>query len=265
MAAVQMTLLQIVQTIMSGLSLDRVNSIQDSEQALQVANIVQDSFYDAVANRHWPHLKQLLVMQDTTDATNRPNYLKLPEGIQEASEVFYNVKTDPTGDNRFVMITYLTPEKFLMKVAENKTTAANVVQVIDVSGVPYHIRNDRAPTFWTSFDDTYIAFDSWDFALDSTVHTTKCWCRGVIMPEFIQDDAFVMDMPLDAQRQIVSDAKSRSSIAFLGKANPKAEQQLTKHERFLSRKAWRARGGIETPDYGRKGSRSSRNLLNKGS
>ena len=38
-------------------------------------------------------------------------------------------------------------------------------------------------------------------------------------------------------------------------ANPKAESEFTRQNRWLARKAWKLKGGIKYEDYGRKGRR----------
>ena len=258
MAAVTKTLLEIVQKIMSDCSLDRINSIQDSENALQIASIVEDAFYDAVSLRHWPHLMKLLALTDTDDATLRPTYLKLPDGVQDSAELRYNVKLASADNDNFKKLTFLYPDQFLDKINTIKSTETTSYQVTDPSGVRYYVRNDRPPQYWTSFDDTWLAVDSWLSTLDSTVYAAKARFRGVVMPSFVIDDDFVMNMPPDAQRGIIADATSRASLIFLGKANPKAEQSFQRSERWLSRQSWRMDGAIRFPDYGRPSPRRQR-------
>ena len=86
----RMNLLQIVQSIMSDMDTDNVNSINDTIEALQVAQIVKDTFYELISRRDWPHLNKLFVL-NSVSVTARPNYLKLPDGVYELEFPFSSI------------------------------------------------------------------------------------------------------------------------------------------------------------------------------
>lgn len=52
----KLTLLDIVQDVLSDMDSDEVNSINDSIEALQVAAIAKSTFYNIIDGRDWPHL-----------------------------------------------------------------------------------------------------------------------------------------------------------------------------------------------------------------
>lgn len=52
----KLTLLDIVQDILSDMDSDTVNSITDSVESLQIAQIVKTTFFEIITEGEWPHL-----------------------------------------------------------------------------------------------------------------------------------------------------------------------------------------------------------------
>ena len=247
----RMTLLEIVQSIMSDMDTDNVNSINDTIEALQVAQIVKDTFYELISRRDWPHLNKLFVL-NSVSVTARPNYLKLPDGVYELEFLKYNKRKSIDTKDRYEDVTYIHPDEFIYKSNQLDNSQATVDQITDTSGVKYNIKNDRAPMYWTSFDDEYIVFDSYDSGVDTTMQGSKTQCRGIIEPSWSPLDTFVPDLPPEAFPLLLEESKSAAFLALKQVTNEKAEQRSRRQQRRLTQKAWRANGGIRYPNYGRK-------------
>lgn len=71
------TLLQMVQSILSSMSSDEVNSISDTTESLQVANIVQNKYYDMVNRGNFPDDQQIFQLVSLGD-TSRPVEMTVP-------------------------------------------------------------------------------------------------------------------------------------------------------------------------------------------
>ena len=56
------TLLEMVQSILSDMDSENVNSISDSVEAQQVASVIEDTFFNIIAAREIPEHKQLLML-----------------------------------------------------------------------------------------------------------------------------------------------------------------------------------------------------------
>ena len=89
--AMKYTLLQIVQDILNELDSDEVNSIDDTTESRQVAQIVKSTFRNICANRDWANQRKLIQLDGVSD-TSRPNYIKCPSGVKELSSFSYNCK-----------------------------------------------------------------------------------------------------------------------------------------------------------------------------
>lgn len=248
----KMTLLEIVQDILNDMDSDPVNSIDDTTESQQVAQIVKTSFYSIISNRNWPHLRNL-VQLNALSSTAKPNYLIVPEQVKELELFKYDITA--VGDTNVELkdVTYKEPDEFLRYVSQRNTSNANVNVVTDFSGVKLLILNDTAPQFWTSFDDTYIVTDSYDATAASTLVKDKTQCMAYSSPDWTHTDSAIPNLPEEAFTALLEEAKSAAFLTLKQVANQKAEQRATRQQRWLSRKAWRAHGGIQYDDYGRKG------------
>lgn len=247
----KLTLLEIVQDILNDLDADSVNSIDDTVEAGQVAQIVKTCYNEMVSNRNWPHLKKLLQL-DASNDIEKPNYLKLPENLEELTMVKYLSSSPNDGTVSYKELTYLYPDEFLARVAGTTSNSPNVEEIVDYSGISFFIANNKAPTYWTSFDDSYLVTDSYDKSEDDTLKKSKTQAIGYVMPSWEMADDFVPDLPSSAFAALVEEAKSTAFYTLKQTANQKAEQKSARQQRWLSRKSWRAKGGVRYEDYGRK-------------
>lgn len=245
------TLLEMTQDILNDMDSDNVNSINDTVESQQVAAIIRSCFEEMIGNRNWPHLKKLVQFDSLSDMS-RPNYMKLPLGMKELVLFKYDCREDGDEDKNYQDVTYKDPDDFLRYVSLRKSSADNVIEVTDTSGVVLLIFNDKAPQYWTSFDDLYIVTDAYDSEVDDTLQTSKTQCIAYMEPTWQHIDEYVPFLPEEAFPALVNEAKSTASILIKQMANQKAEQKAARQNRWLSRKAWKAHGGLDYPDYGRK-------------
>jgi len=256
------SLLDMVQDILSELDLDPVNSINDTPEAMQVARIIRTSYLNLVEHRTFPSHKELSPLDALSD-TAYPNYLKVPVDVQELDWINYDTqRAEDAGRSRFNKITYQYPDEFLAQIQRRNSLEANVLTVTDFAGTSLLIRNDLAPTYWTSFDDSYIVFDSYDAEMDITLQANKSQAFLQREPTFSIADDFTPDLPTEAFSLLVEEAKSRSSLSLNQEINPIADREAARQRRRMSRKNWQAAGGVRYPNYGRRPRRGSR-LIDK--
>jgi hypothetical protein len=255
------TLLEIVQEILSDMDSDPVNSIDDTDEATQVAQIVKSTYDAMLSNRNWAHTKRIIKLQASTDSL-LPTHMTLSEDIKEMISIYYNkIKNDETRI-RYEPVKWLEPDDFLRYTNKRNSDDADVMTVIDTSGVELLIQTDKAPSYYTSFDDTTIVFDSYDSEVDSTLQTSKTQARAYIIPAFLMEDDTIPDLPIDAFSALIEEAKSKAMFKLKQMQDVKAEQEAGRQGRWLSRKNWTVNCGIRFPDYGRKG-RRGRNYVGK--
>lgn len=171
--------------------------------------------------------------------------------VKELTSVFYDQKRDASDRKKLEPIEYLTPEEFLHRSNSLNETKTNVDLVTDFGGAVFKIRNDIPPRWWTSFDDEYIVFDSYDSSVEATVQNANAQSTGYIEKVFTFSDNFVPSLPSEAFASLLAEAKSMAFTVLRQEANAKVEQEAQRQRTWLSRKAWTAKGGVKYPDYGR--------------
>lgn len=247
----KMTLLDMVQDILSDLDADEVNSVDDTVEATQVAQIIKTCYFEMISNRNWPHLKKVIQL-DASNELVRPNYLKLPERLKELSSFKYRSKTISESVVTYSDVKYLHPDEFLRVVSSRSVSNVNTSEIEDVSGVKLYIYNNKPPSYWTSFDDVYLITDSYDMSVEATLQKSNTQCIAYMEPLWERSDDFVPDLPGEAFSALLEESKSTAFIVLKQMANQKSEQKAGRQQRWLARKAWRAHGGVRYADFGRK-------------
>lgn len=250
----KMSLLEMVQDILSDMDADEVNDISDTVESNQVAQIIKTCYFEMLSNRNWPHTRKLIQLEGLAN-TDKPNYLKLPDTLKELEFFKYEMKRNVADKSVIRDVTFKEPDSFLRYVSGRSSLDTNITTVIDFSGTRLLIVNNLPPTYWTSFDDTYIITDSYDSTMESTLQESNTQCLAYLYPAWERSNDFIPDLPIDAFSALLEESKSTAFITLKQMSNQKAEQKAARQQRWLSRKAWRAHGGVQYADFGRKGRR----------
>ena len=252
----KMNLLEIVQDILNSMDSDEVNTITETIESNQIAQIVKTSYYELISRRDWPHLKELFQLEASGD-NNKPTHMSIPDDIQEVREINYNKRTVSDTKDKYSAVRYVLPEDFLTLTNSRDSSQSNIVKVTDYSGVDLYIRTDAAPECWTSFDDENIVFDSHDSEVDTTLQASKTQCFGIRQPSWTNSDTFTPDLPIDAFPLLLAEAKSVAQFQVRQFEDAKAEQQAQRQRFRMSRKSWKAAQQDRYPNYGRRVGRAS--------
>lgn len=244
----KMTLLDIVSEILSDMTSDPVNSISDTFESEQVAKIVRRVYFNLFDERVWPHTGQLFRLTPSTDST-RPTHMKIEDDVDDIQWVKYDISA--TSDRDYRDVKYLCPQDFIDFVMARDSGKAEVTTVIDYRGVPVFVINNADPTYYTSFDDEHLVFDSYDSNKGTTLMHSKTQVFGHVQPEWRMEDEFVPDMPNKAFGLLVNEAKSQSFIKLKEVFSQKDEQAATRQRSKLSRDKHRMDGATKYPDYGK--------------
>lgn len=189
----QRTLLQVVQEYLDATSGFYVDSIFDTDESQQVAKIAERIYYKMV--NAYPNL--LFTMKEMTldplsDAT-RPNYMIIPKGVQkiQESKVYYNVSKD--GGLQYKLIQYLPPLEFIETTSNVSSNNSIIVEGFD--GNKMSVKTNQFPTYYTSFDNKYLVFDSYNSDIDTTLQSSKTKVVASGEEVFLQEDDFVIPVP----------------------------------------------------------------------
>lgn len=245
------SLLEIVQEILSDMNSDNVNSISDTIESMQVAQIVKRTFINLYNDRVWPHNGQLLRLDSMADSA-RPTHMKLPETLISIDWLKYDVRKEPTDPINYRDIIYKSPSDFIDYVMQRDASKSHAQTVMDIAGTPLIIHTNAAPSYYTTFDDEHVVFDSFDNTMDSVLQQSKTQAFGFVEPAFLLQDSFVPDVPVKAFPYFVNEAKSVCFVKIKEVFSQKDEQASNRQKGWLSREKRRIGGGVNYPNYGRR-------------
>ena len=251
----KMTLVEIVSDIINDIDGDYIESINDTEEAEQVAAIVRATYRSMMSNRNWPHTKKLLEITAASDSS-KPVYMSIEDDLKELVLINYDMAKEGSNRKYYQEVKYIDNDDFLRLCNGRNNTASNVDVIVDDSGVELLILNDKNPEYYTSFNDEDIVFDSYDSDINSTLVASKTQAIGYVIPSFELTDTHVPDLPDEAFAFLVEECKSKASLKLRQVADEKSEQEAGRQGRWLSRKSWRVAEKDSFPNYGRKRRRS---------
>lgn len=251
----RLTLLDMTQDILSDMSSDEVNSIDDTVESLQVAGIIKSTYFNIIDGRDWPHLYQMFVLEASGD-TNKPTHMRLPDNIIEIEWLKYNTKTLTTDKDAFKEITYKSPKEF-MNILDARDSKATYVKVVeDDTTIDLNIYNDRQPQYFTSFDNENVILDAYLNTLESTLQASKTQAYGKVYPTWTQEDSFIPDLPTQSFSYLLNEAKSTCFLRLAQAGDQKAEQHSVTQRRRMSQDAWRVADTVKYATYGRRGKKN---------
>lgn len=167
----RLTYLQIVQRVASAIDSDNVTAIDESPESEQIAELVKTVYDDLMSEFPWYHKRETIQLEVTATA----HIMKIPNDVEQlASDIIYY-------DNEPVY--YWHPDKMRDHLANQDTS----LSTIDSNGA----QNDKDPSYWSSYDDENIIFDSYDGTLVQA--ETAVWAIKEVSPP--ETDTDVPDMP----------------------------------------------------------------------
>lgn len=239
------TLLSMVQSILSDMDSEDVNSIADTVEAQQVASVIQDTYFNIIAAREIPEHKQMLQLTSLSNS-QKPTHFRYPNNTKEIEKLFYNTAT--TGST-YTEVYFVEPIDFLNRVDDSAT---NTVQVQTVAGnVPVFVMTDRMPKYYTSFDDDNIIMDAYDSSVEAILQESKTRAYGTIYPTFEITDSFEPDIDDTMLPYLLAEAKSTCFSLFKSGSDPKVEQAARRLKSYVQNDMYKTKRENKRPHYGR--------------
>lgn len=243
-----MTVLQMVQNIMSAMDSDNVSAIDETAESAQVVEILKEIYFQFIAERLIPEHRELDQLDTAAVTANDLVYLQIPTDIKRIEWFKYDVSEGADPDE-YRDLCYLPPESFMKLVLANDSTAANVQQIDDVqnTAISFYVRNDKMPEYWTTFDDEYVVLDSYDVTEDASgVVGTKTMVYAVKEPVWTDNDGtFVPDLQSDLFPYFLAEAKATCFHNLKQMQNPKVEKQLKRQRVAIQSDKYRTKASEE--------------------
>ncbi len=236
----KMSLLEMVQNIGSAMDLDEVNSITDTTESLQIAEVIKETLYEQFNNIFVAEHQGLFALESVSDLES-PNYLRVPTQVSKIAWLRYK---DYRAADQQQEIPYVAPEDFLQTQFMYSSEYTNVFETVDpTSGVRYFIRTDSPPTCFTMFDDQHVAFDGVDLDYETTLTGLNAVGYGTKSVTFELADDFVPPIDGSLFPLLLAEAKSVCFVNLKQVASSKEEQRARRqrirmqNDQFKARKA----------------------------
>lgn len=220
------TLLEITQLLLSSLDSDEVNSISDTTESLQVARLVQTVYESMVDIANLPEVKTLFELSASADP-DLPVVMYRPDNVLDVEWIKYNKYQTGTANPLFLEVEYQPLHVFLDHIYQfntnNDFTFATTLRV-NSDDIDIVYMNNKHPTYFTSFDDKTILFDSYYADYDSTLQKSKTIAYGTISQSFVLEDNFIPHLDERQFSLLINEAKSLAWAELKQTSHQKAEQ-----------------------------------------
>jgi hypothetical protein len=232
------TLLELTQNILSAMDSDEVNSISDSVESLQVATIIAETLEAEFNNLDFPSFQKIVKLDGLSDL-DHPNYLQYGSNVSGIQWLKYR---DNRNNSRYKEVIYLTPTDFFDRITLVTNSGANTQEITDFSGITYFIKTNSAPTFYTSVDNNYLIFDSFDAEYEDSLHESNTFALGSsnINSVELQDD-YVPPIPDDLFPLLLAEAKATCFLTVKQMPSPKSEQIARRQRSRMQNKLYKSR------------------------
>lgn len=203
------TLLTLVQRILSAMESDEVQSISETQEALDVANIVKECYFDIVGHFELTEDKGLFGFTASGDNT-KPCLMTVPENVISFDYFKYNIADDPA-EPEWRTLKQIDLDEFLYLQDGLDPDASNVsTQTVTVNSkaIVTKFRTDAFPTYYTIIGDDTLLFDAYDSTEETTLTEARSLGYGLIEPTFTLSDEFVPNLDSRQFQLLLNDAKT---------------------------------------------------------
>lgn len=229
------TLLELVQRILESMESDEVSTIGETPESTSVANIVKECYFDIVGELNMDEQEGLFKL-DASGDNLKPVLMLVPSNVSRVQYLKYN--TDELLAPSYTDVRYVTNREFLFYQEGINTDDTDVHQMditLNGSSFKFSYHDDRWPTYYTIFDETYVVFDSYMVTEESTLTQARSLGYGSIVPGFVLSDTWVPDLDPRQFQLLLQEAKTMAFIELKQAQNPIAEKKARKN-RILGQK-----------------------------
>jgi len=227
------TLLQVVQSILSDMDSEDVNTISDTVEAQQVASVVEDTYFNIIAARSIPEHNKLIPLVSLANNA-KPTHFTYPARTKQLMRLDYNIGTASVPDYREIV--YVEPLVFIDRMDETAKKVTTVDQSVEL-----FVGNDKDPSYYTSFNDNHIIMDAYDASVEANLASNKTRAFCAIYPTFSQTDAFEPDLDQTLMPLLLAEAKSACMSLFKGGSDPKVEQSARRLKSYVQNDQYKTR------------------------
>jgi hypothetical protein len=182
-----------------------------------------------------------------------PTTLQIPDTVDEIHKNTFRYEVSDSGAVNYKKMVYKSPLEFTTMMLSRTSTDSNI-DTLTVKGTstPLLVFNDKAPTYWTSYDETYLVLDSYKATVESTLQGAKSIAYCTVMPEFDDtDDDFVPVCPAKMFPTLLAESKKACFFYLKQSSTPIDEKRSLRGLSILKQDGNRAHERKSRPRFGR--------------
>lgn len=251
------TLLELTQLMLSSMDGDEIDSITDTVESVQVTTILKNVFYDMATELDLPEHETLFELTASGDNAI-PCLMTIPTDVTKLDWVKYDNQLTADNFTNWVDVAFMDFRDFVEMQNNLRYETSNVgTQTITANGESHQFiyRTNEWPSFYTTFDDYNLIFNSIYSIEDSTtLAAAKTMCQGAVYPVFTISDSFAPDLDPTQFSYFIQKAKVRAHFEMKqvphAEAASEARRQLIAMQKQQRRTA-KLTGLDQTVRYGR--------------
>jgi hypothetical protein len=221
------SLLDMTQKILSSMDSDAVNSITDTVESAQVAEIIRTTYYDIISSLNLPEHYELFEL--TASSSSTPTVMTLPTNVIDLVWLKYDNKLSTESGKKYVELAYWPLKDFMDSMHSLNGADSNVsTYTLTTNGsdsMDIMCQTDRFPTRYTTFNDNTIIFDAYKLSEDAYLQKNKTAAWGQTIPTWSHTDSFVPDLDAKQFTLLLNEAKGQAFIELKQQVNAKAEKR----------------------------------------
>lgn len=255
------TLIELTQSVLRSIKGEMVDDISETEESSMVADILMECYYGILSESNLLEEKTLFELEASLDPT-KPVLMTLPSTVIGLEWVKYNCQTSTMTNSNYLTIKYLDLPSFLDWTLQQDTDETYIDSMTVTTGVSDSInfifRNNKAPEYYTSFDDRQLVFDSYDNTVDTTLQKNKTMCFGLKESTWTKTNLFIPALDSQQFNLLLQEAKATAWAELRQTSNDRAERKARRSWVLLAQKKDRANYNHKSqyytdyPDYGMK-------------
>ena len=208
--SLKLTLLETVQSVLSSLDSDSVSTVGETIESEQVTLIVQEVYYKMATYQTIPHFNTLLQLDGLADLT-KPTVMRIPDCCTDIENVRYRRYSSDGTSFKMATVEYCDKITFLdMQLNLDTSDTSKFGNNVFDGNIKVPYSKVKNPVYFTAFDEDTIVFDGHMEAKEATMNNDSSLVTAYVVPDFFQDDNYVIPLPDMMRTQFLADCKEQA-------------------------------------------------------
>lgn len=253
----RLTLLEMIQHILSAMGSDDVTSYDDTVESYAVAMCIKQAFYDAAVELNLPEHASMFEL--TASGASTPTLMTMPTNVIRLDKLYYDNKETGESYSNMVECIWVFFDDFIEMQKELRGETSGVGEMVvtnNSESFNFMYRTDRWPRYFTTMDDDTVLFDSYDVTEDASgLVKAKTMGYGSVYPAFTLSNGAYLDLSAEQFPYVLAKAKTRAFNELKQTVNQESAAESRKQKIILQKRKnkfvqdpWSTVG----PGYGRK-------------